>query len=276
MSGEINGNYNANVEFATAKIDLAIVAKNKVENKFTSFFRKIFANKRHEALKSMAKGDFTNRTKIKAFKKDSELAKSLNVYDNGKTTSSLDNKDKLTIDDIKTFVNSGEYASEVKYEKLSKLLFVNGFYKNEDFRSLYAECALAVSNFFCAVRYASAEALLKHIDENSGDADKIFEATIQVGKPFEGLPKKKFLKEYKFNDMVAEYAKERKNYEAFLVFANSAGIYDRCVNDPDVEDIYNVSIELLCKSEQYSAYCMLSFKKLVLRGILINQGKLRE
>ena len=214
-------------------------------------FRKIFANKRHEALKSMTKGDFTNRTKIKDFKKDSELAKALSAYDNGKTTSSLDNKDKLTIDDIKTFVNSGEYASEVKYEKLSKLLFVNGFYKNEDFRSLYAECALAVGNFFCAVRYASAEALLKHIDENPGDADKIFEATIQVGKPFEGLPKKKFLKEYKFNDMVAEYAKERKNYEAFLVFANSADIYDRCVNDPDLEEIYDVSKQLKEHSNSY-------------------------
>ncbi|MFQ6723699.1 MAG: hypothetical protein ACLRFH_04860 [Opitutales bacterium] len=355
MASGINGNANINLEFATAKMDLAIISKNKVENKFTSFFRKIFANKRHKALKNMANGDFTNRTKVKAFKKHSELAKALSAYDNGKPTTSLNNEDKLTIDDIKTFVNSNDYTSNVKYEKLSKLLFVNGFHEKEDFRNLYAKCALDVKNFYTYLRYvspkdleiflskcetedktsvveaarkmqnwettttetktnigyiiknyvredvnqgerqefaevkqsqdldidsqsignienkwqdfvknASAEALLKHIDENPGDADKIFEATIQVGKPFEGITKMKFPKEYEFNDRVAEYAKERKNYKTFLVFANADGIYDRCVNDPDLKKIYKAAKQL----KEHSNSNKFTFAEFVLQGAL--------
>lgn len=211
-----------------AQQTLQDVSKNKIENKFTSFFRRIFANKRHEALKSLANGDFSQRSNIKAYAKNSKLAKALNTYDleakknyytnsedlNNSTTNKID-RQKVTNDNF-NYKNVTNWRDLLEFKSPQELIdFItetdwNEVYKaqkwDQDTIDYYAKL-----NWQKFVSDNSAEDIIDYIHSNPMNASKIFDAAIQVGKPYEvDQFESTQTPEYMFRDMVALYAKKQK------------------------------------------------------------------
>jgi len=86
------------------------------------------------------------------------------------------------------------------------------------------------------------------------NASKIFDAAIQVGKPYEiDQIESTQTPEYMFRDMVALYAKKQKNYNVFLTFVNRFTLYDMINDVPnqDIKELHKAAQQLCSKDATY-------------------------